>query len=80
MVMRLALERDNGRDAVLHQIFPGPLAAAPDYLTEFIEGLGVSTSFESYGIAPGQSKRMIADALSGPRGKNFIGIKTPAHL
>jgi len=34
--------------------------------------LGVSTSFSSYGVSVEESDRMIAHALSGPRGRNFI--------
>ena len=34
---------------------------------------GVSTRFESYGVAAGEPERMVRDALEGVRGKNFIG-------
>ena len=72
-VMRLAIGQDRERDAVLRQIFPCALDGAPDFLATFIEALGISTSFESYGVSPRQSAEMIATALTGPRGKNFIG-------
>jgi hypothetical protein len=51
-----------------------PLAAAPVVLHDFLEGLGVSTRFESYGVTEAESARMITSALDGVRGKNFIGV------
>ena len=43
-------------------------------LHDFLEGLGVSTRFESYGVTEAESARMITNALDGVRGKNFIGV------
>ncbi len=68
-----ALGADARRDAVLAEVFDGPLAEAPAALADFLERLGVSTRFESYGVAEAESQRMIAAALDGVRGKNFIG-------
>ncbi|CAN7284775.1 iron-containing alcohol dehydrogenase PsrA [Caballeronia sp. 15715] len=72
MVLDLALGKNAGRDAVLAKIFPCRLADAAAYLTGFLESLGVRTSFSSYGVTAEESDRMIAHALSGPRGRNFI--------
>jgi alcohol dehydrogenase YqhD (iron-dependent ADH family) len=55
-------------------VFDVPLAQAPNVLHDFLEGLGVSTRFETYGVTEAESARMIASALDGVRGKNFIGV------
>ena len=73
LVLERALGRDPSRDATLAQVFPCPLTGAGDHLRTFLESLGVSPRFESYGVAADESARMIADALEGPRGRNFIG-------
>jgi len=54
-------------------VFPCPLDEAGEYLRAFLESLGVSPRFETYGVSADESARMIADALEGPRGRNFIG-------
>ena len=74
MVLQRAIGADAGRDAVLARVFDVPLAQAPAFLHDFLEGLGVSTRFESYGVSDAESARMIASALDGVRGKNFIGV------
>jgi phosphonate metabolism-associated iron-containing alcohol dehydrogenase len=73
MVLGRAIGASAGRDAVLARVFDGRLAQAPAELDRFLESLGVSTRFESYGVTAAQSERMIANALEGVRGKNFIG-------
>lgn len=75
LVLKRALGVDPGRDAVLARIFDGALADAPGRLTAFLENLGVSTRFETYGVADAQRDQMIAAALDGVRGKNFIGAR-----
>lgn len=72
-VMRLAIGRRADRDAVLAQVFDGDIAGAPDRLTAFLNGLGVATEFSAYGVSEPESTAMIAAALDGPRGRNFIG-------
>jgi len=73
MVLARAVGRSPARDAVLARIFDCPLTQAERVLQDFLEGLGVSTRFESYGVAAGEPERMVRDALEGVRGKNFIG-------
>lgn len=73
MVLKRAVGADPGRDAVLAKIFDCKLTEAPDFLTDFLERLGVSTKFESYGVTRAESEKMIVSALDGVRGKNFIG-------
>ncbi|HEY9239337.1 MAG TPA: alcohol dehydrogenase, partial [Burkholderiaceae bacterium] len=51
----------------------GPLDGAPRRLTSFIEGLGVKTGFADYGVGPAEAEAMVAHALTGARGRNFIG-------
>ncbi|QRF62013.1 iron-containing alcohol dehydrogenase PsrA [Variovorax paradoxus] len=72
MVLRRAIGQDAGRDAVLERAL-GPLDRAPQRLSDFIERLGVKTHFSDYGVSSEQADRMVAHALTGARGKNFIG-------
>lgn len=73
----LVLARATGvrqdRDAVLAQLFDVPLADAPAHLAAWLEALGVSTRFQTYGVDENESRRMIDTALDGERGRNFIG-------
>lgn len=79
MVLGRALGANAERDAVLSRIFDGALADAPARLTAFLESLGVSTRFASYGVSDAESARMVEGALHGVRGKNFIGLSEPAR-
>ena len=72
MVLQRAIGQDAGRDAVLAQAL-GPLEHAPQRLSSFIERLGVKTRFSDYGVSDEQAEQMVAHALTGARGKNFIG-------
>ena len=63
---------------MLARVFGVPLRDAPTFLGNFLEGLGVSTRFESYGVSQAESEAMIATALDGVRGKNFIGAAATA--
>jgi len=78
MVLARALGVDPSRDAVLARIFDGSLADAPAALTRFLEDLGVSTRFESYGVDADAAQRMVHAALGGVRGRNFIGATASA--
>lgn len=78
LVLARALGADAGRDAVLARIFDGALPDAPARLTAFLEGLGVSTRFETYGVSEAQAAGMIEAALDGVRGRNFIGASRAA--
>jgi len=73
MVLERAAGADPGRDAVLGAIFDGDLAGAPRKLREFLARVGVKTEFADYGVTDEDSHRMVANALEGVRGKNFIG-------
>lgn len=73
LVMRSALGCDPGCDAALQAIFGNHLASAPARLGEFLARLGVSTRAEDHGIAAGEWRRLVDDALAGERGKNFLG-------
>ena len=74
MVLARALNVDAGRDAVLASIFDVPLDQAPAWLEGFLGRLGVSTRFADYGVAAEEEQRMVAAALDGVRGRNFIGV------
>jgi hypothetical protein len=73
MVLARAIGADADRDAVLASIFDGDLAGAPRKLARFLEASGVATDFAAYGVSEEDSRRMVASALEGVRGKNFIG-------
>lgn len=73
MVLERAMGQRSDRDEVLQAIFPCRLAEAPDHLRRFLEQLQVSTRFDSYGVDDAEAQAMIAHALDGVRGKNFIG-------
>lgn len=72
-VLQRAIGADDARDAVLARIFDGDLRGAPAKLRAFLEELGVGTRFDAYGVAQGDARRMVAEALDGVRGRNFVG-------
>lgn len=72
MVLERAIGRRTDRDGVLQSAL-GRLDDAPQRLAAFIESLGVKTRFADYGVSDEQAQSMVAHALTGPRGKNFIG-------
>lgn len=78
MVLSRALGADPERDAVLARIFAVPLADSPAVLMRFLERLGVSTRFASYGVSDEDAVRLIDTALEGVRGRNFVGAATAA--
>jgi alcohol dehydrogenase len=63
-----------GRDA-LTQIFGADLSAGGERLQRFLEDLGVSTDFRSYGFDASTWTALILEAFDGERGQNFIGTK-----
>ncbi|KAF1067292.1 iron-containing alcohol dehydrogenase PsrA [Variovorax sp.] len=73
LVLERAIGRRADRDAVLAQALGLPLAEAPRRLAAFIESLGVKTRFADYGVGEDEARRMLLQALSGARGRNFIG-------
>ncbi|RYY98251.1 MAG: iron-containing alcohol dehydrogenase, partial [Comamonadaceae bacterium] len=77
LVLARAIGRDAARDAVLQQAL-GPLADAPARLAAFIEGLGVGTRFADHGVSQAEAEQMVAHALTGARGRNFIGAGAAA--
>jgi phosphonate metabolism-associated iron-containing alcohol dehydrogenase len=73
MVLERAIGIDAERDALLATIFDGDLDAAPRRLTAFLESVGVDSDFGAYGVSDDDSRRMVAQAMEGVRGRNFIG-------
>lgn len=70
LVWRLAHGADAGRDAVLARVFPGDEPWRR--LEAFLQGVGVKTAFADYGVDAEAARGMIAYALDGARGKNFV--------
>ena len=75
MVLARAIGADAARDAVLARVFNGDLQGAPARLARFLEGVGVATEFGAYGVSEEDSQRMVASALEGVRGRNFIATE-----
>ena len=50
----------------------GRVEDGPAVLTAFLEGVGVGTRFADYDVPAMAARAMVADALDGARGRNFI--------
>jgi len=59
----------------LSAIFDGSLGEGADRLERFFGRLGVSTDPTSYGVSGSEWEAMVASALEGERGQNFIGSR-----
>jgi len=80
-VWELAAGADAGRDAVLSQVFGAGVSEPWRRLATFLEGVGVATRFEAYGVGSDEARALVAYALDGARGRNFINrkiIESPA--
>jgi phosphonate metabolism-associated iron-containing alcohol dehydrogenase len=75
MVLERAVGADPARDAVLAMVFDGDLKAAPRRLADFLARVGVDSDFGAYGVSEEDSRRMVAQAMEGVRGRNFIGAR-----
>jgi alcohol dehydrogenase len=75
MILRSVTASDGLTHQGLTRIFGSDLKAGADKLTTFLTGLGVSTDFRTYGIAPDAWSDLIKDAFNGERGQNFIGTR-----
>jgi alcohol dehydrogenase class IV len=75
MVLERAVGADPVRDAVLAMVFDGDLKAAPRRLADFLARVGVDSDFGAYGVSEEESRRMMAQAMEGVRGRNFIGAR-----
>lgn len=73
MVLASVIGQDAGCDETLRRIFGNDLNAAVTHLERLLHDLGVSTEASSYGVQKEEWKDLLADALAGERGKNFIG-------
>ena len=73
LVLEKAWARRADRDQTLQRLFGPDLPAAAQRLRAFLQGLGVKTEFSDYGVAQAEADAMIARAMDGARGKNFIG-------
>jgi phosphonate metabolism-associated iron-containing alcohol dehydrogenase len=72
LVWSLAAGADAGRDAVLGQVFGGAADAGSEALTAFLHRVGVATRFADHGVTLSTARAMVAAALEGARGRNFI--------
>lgn len=79
LVWRLARGADAGRDRVLGRVFPDA-ADGPSALEAFLARVGVGTRFADHGVSLAEARAMVADALDGARGRNFIQPVPPLDL
>lgn len=75
LVLGLAWGRDESRDRTLQRLFGPDLRKAQARLREFLHSLEVKTEFGDYGVTAGEAEAIIAFAMQGARGKNFIGSR-----
>lgn len=73
MVMRSAIGASDACDDGLRRIFGEDLSAGADRLEEFLVNLGVSVDKADYGVEDEEWRTLIESAISGERGRNFIG-------
>jgi len=73
IVLEKAWARSPDRDRTLQRLFGPDLRAGALRLRGFLQELGVKTEFADYGVADAEAEAMIARAMDGARGKNFIG-------
>jgi hypothetical protein len=78
LVWRLAAGRDPGRDTVLARVFGAHVGDAPAALERFLNDVGVATDSAAYGVDAAQLAALLAGALDGARGRNFIGAQRVA--
>ena len=72
LVWQLAQGTDAARDAVLASVIGGRAEDGPAVLAAFLRGVGVGTRFADYDVPGATARAMVADALDGARGRNFI--------
>ncbi len=73
MVMRSVIGASEACDTGLRRIFGSDLMAGADRLEEFLVTLGVSVDKADYGVDDGEWRELIETAMTGERGRNFIG-------
>ena len=73
MVMRSVIGASEACDTGLERIFGSNLPAGADRLEEFLVNLGVSVDKADYGVDDGEWRELIESAMTGERGRNFIG-------
>lgn len=73
MVMRSVIGASPACDTGLRRIFGSDLSAGADRLEDFLINLGVSVNRADYGVDDGEWRELIESAMTGERGRNFIG-------
>ena len=73
MVMRSAIGAGEACDSGLRRIFGEDLSAGAERLESFLVSLGVSVDKADYGVEDEEWRALIEAAMSGERGRNFIG-------
>ena len=73
MVMRSVIGASDACDAGLRRILGSDLPVGADRLEEFLVNLGVSVDRADYGVDDGEWRELIESAMTGERGRNFIG-------
>lgn len=73
MVMRSVETADGICAAGLEAVFGTPIRKGADRLERLLNDLGISTNHTAYGVTDDEWHALLADALKGERGQNFIG-------
>ena len=73
MVMRSVIGASDACDTGLRRILGSDLLAGAERLEEFLVNLGVSVDKADYGIDDEEWRELIESAMTGERGRNFIG-------
>jgi len=71
--MRSVIGASPACDTGLRRIFGSDLLAGAERLEGFLVNLGVSVDKADYGIDDGEWRELIESAMTGERGRNFIG-------
>lgn len=75
LVMRSLVNADGLCRQGLSAIFDGGIGDGAERLGRLLDQLGVATNPADYGISRGEWTRLVAAALDGERGQNFIGSR-----
>lgn len=75
LVWRLAQGKNGERDAVLAEIFDCPASDGAARLENFLHSVEVATDLRRYDFSTQQIDTILHSALSGARGRNFIGAQ-----
>lgn len=75
LITQSVIGHSKALDQLLTGVFGNPLEQAPDRLAQMLNGLGVATAYQDYGVSDLEWIDIVDAAFAGERGANFIGSK-----